>query len=473
MKDRDTRAAIHKLAGAGHGKRTIASALGISKNTVKTVLESGATAVPTLERSTLLDAERDVIIDLHLRCKGNLVRVHEELAAAGISVAYPTLTAFCRRNDIGVTPKQPAGEYDFKPGQEMQHDTSPHEVTIAGKKVLVQCASLILCFSRKQYAQVYERWSRLECRHFLSEGVVWLGGAAGDCMLDNSTVIMVGGTGKNAVPAAEMVPLAQRFGFEFIAHFVGDADRSGRVERVFHYIENNFYVGRTFSSIADLNEQLLAWCERNFGRFRKRLGASPATLFRLEAPALKPLPLHVPEVYVLRDRRVSVDGYVNLHTNRYSVAARWIHLQVEVRETVDSLRVFHGHELIGTHAKLKYGAYKRQMLPEHRHHASRRKGPSRPPTEDERVLRAQSVEIAKFVDVIRKKHRGRAVRAMRQLHRLWREYPTEAVSAAIAEALKYGLTDIARIERMVLRRIAGDFFHIPVDDDEPEEGDHG
>ena len=30
------------------------------------------------------------------------------------------------------------------PGQEMQHDTSPHRVILAGKPVMTQCASLIL-----------------------------------------------------------------------------------------------------------------------------------------------------------------------------------------------------------------------------------------------------------------------------------------------------------------------------------------
>ena len=46
--------------------------------------------------------------------------------ARGATLSYPALTAFCRRHGIGHDPPEPAGRYDFAPGQEMQHDTSPH-----------------------------------------------------------------------------------------------------------------------------------------------------------------------------------------------------------------------------------------------------------------------------------------------------------------------------------------------------------
>jgi hypothetical protein len=39
-----------------------------------------------------------------------------------------------------------------------------------------------------------------------------------------------------------------------------------------------------------------------------------------------------------------------------------------------------------------------------------------------------------------------------------REYPRDAFLAAVAEAAHYGLYDLDRLERMILRRIASDFF---------------
>jgi len=42
-------------------------------------------------------------------------------------------------------------------------------------------------------------------------------------------------------------------------------------------------------------------------------------LFAVERLHLKPLPAWIPEAYRLHQRMVEVEGYVALHTNRYSV----------------------------------------------------------------------------------------------------------------------------------------------------------
>jgi hypothetical protein len=115
-----------------------------------------------LERPEHLSASLPLVRELYDECRGNLVRVAEKLGEMGIAAGYSTLTAFCRRHEIGTTPKQAAGVYSFAPGEEMQHDTSPHTVTIAGKPVAAHCASLVLCYSHDLYAQLYRRWSRFE-----------------------------------------------------------------------------------------------------------------------------------------------------------------------------------------------------------------------------------------------------------------------------------------------------------------------
>ncbi len=87
-------------------------------------------------------------------CKGNLVRVHEELTPVE-RISYQALTAFCRRHGIGQEPNVPAGRYHFDPGEEIQHDTSPHDADIGGKKRNVQTASAVLCYSRMLFFQCY------------------------------------------------------------------------------------------------------------------------------------------------------------------------------------------------------------------------------------------------------------------------------------------------------------------------------
>jgi transposase len=179
----DTRVAILTLHSKKASIRAIARALKISRPAVQRVIEQGTVEVPSPQRTDQLVAELDRIRELYVSCQGNVVRVREELEAAGIKVAYPTLTAFCRRHEIGTTPKQVVGSYEFLPGEEMQHDTSPHSPIIAGKRRKVHCASLVLCYSHMLFSQVYPKFNRFWCKVFLVEALQYYEGAARRCML--------------------------------------------------------------------------------------------------------------------------------------------------------------------------------------------------------------------------------------------------------------------------------------------------
>jgi hypothetical protein len=72
-----------------------------------------------------------------------------------------------------------------------------------------------------------------------------------------------------------------------------------------------------------------------------------------------------------------------------------------------------------------------------------------------------------MVDVLKRHHGGRAVRAIRKLHRMFVEFPTEPLVVGVRRALEFGLVDLDRLERVVLRQISGDFFR------QPQEADDG
>ena len=110
------RTTILELNTQGVSKREIARVLGISRVAVRKVLRSNSTALPELHRAEKAEPYRQQILELFGQCKGNFVRVHEELVAAGAEMSYAALTAFCRRHGIGQVPTVPAGRYDFAPG---------------------------------------------------------------------------------------------------------------------------------------------------------------------------------------------------------------------------------------------------------------------------------------------------------------------------------------------------------------------
>jgi len=198
---------------------------------VRTVLAAGTPSVPPIDRAEKAEPYRAAILELVARCKGNLVRVHEELLAQGATLSYPALTGFCRRHAIGHAPARPAGRYEFEPGQEMQHDTSPHRASIGGVEQRVETASLVCCYSRMLFFQCYPGFNRFRCKVFLTDALGYLAGACGVCLIDNTHVVVASGTGARMVPAPEMAAFAERFGFVFRAHEKGDANRSARVER--------------------------------------------------------------------------------------------------------------------------------------------------------------------------------------------------------------------------------------------------
>ena len=63
---------------------------------------------------------------------------------------------------------------------------------------------------------------------------------------------------------------------------------------------------------------------------------------------------------------------------------------------------------------------------------------------------------------------GRGTLALRRLLALYREYPRPAVRQAVTLAQQYGLFYLDRLERLILRVIAKDYFRLSTDDEEPE-----
>lgn len=482
MLDQTTRTAVLKLHDAGHGTRAIGKALRISRGAVKRVLASRAAQPPPLARAELAEPYRAEILALYDTCKGNLVRVHEELVALGARLSYPALTAFCRHHGIGHAPPKPAGQYHFDPGEEMQHDTSPHEVSVGGRMRLAQTASLVLCYSHMLFFQHYPRFNRFTCKLFLHEAAHYYEGVCGRCMIDNTHVIVASGTGANMVPAPEMAAFAERLGFVFRAHEKGDANRSARVERPFHYIENNFLAGRKFDDWESLNREAVAWCDKVNATHKRHLHAAPRELFAVEKPRLVPLPLWVPEVYALHHRIVDAEGCVNVHQTRYSAPWQLIGRTVEVRETKERIEIFDGPRRVACHARLLDSRGARVIDKAHRPPRGQgRSARGDVSVEEEQLLRL-APELGDFVGRLKRHPHSRGLRDVRRLLRMVNDYPRGPLVETVRTASHYGLYNLERIERMLLRSLARDFFFVTPDapqpaaagrDADPEDPDDG
>jgi hypothetical protein len=267
------------------------------------------------------------------------------------------------------------------------------------------------------------------------------------------------------VPVPEMEAFAERYQTRFEAHEKGDANRSARVEGPFSFIQRNFFPGRRFADWADLNAQARQWCDRVNATYKKHLRAIPRELYTVERPALQRLPLWVPPVYRVHQRTVDVEGYVSVNTNRYSVPEDWIGRAVQVRESKAHLEIDgprHGHV---RHQRVLDPLGQRTTLPEHR----RPRAVRRPCAVEEQALLEAWPELSDYVAGLKRHGRRQVTLALRQLLRMGREYPREAFLAAVREAAHYGLYDLDRLERMVLRRIGSEYFLLPDQGDDDDE----
>lgn len=401
-----------------------------------------------------------LIEPLFQRYRGNVVRLQEVLKDDyHTHLAYSTLTRLVRQAGLRA-PKRRAGTYHFEPGQEMQHDTSPHRVIIGDKPVTAQCAALVLAYSRRLFIQYYPRYTRFEARWFLTEAFQFMDGTCPCCVIDNTSVLVASGSGPGAQIAPEMAAFGRLFGVAFRPHAVGHADRKARVERPFAYVEGNFLVGRTFSDWQDLNRHALMWCQNVANQKPKRaLGMSPEAAYVMEKPTLIPLPAYIPPVYQSGYRVVDVEAYVTLDTNRYSVPERLIGQSVEVLKYPDRVRVFFDHQKVADHPHL-IGKRDGKITAKGHHAPLAKQRAYQGPAAEEHHLMGHAEVLDRYVTELKKRATGRGVARLRRLLNLKRTYPEAAFLAAVDLALQYGLYDLARLERLILERVAGDFFQL-------------
>lgn len=408
------------------------------------------------------------IEDAFRRADGNVVRVAELLATEHqLEVPYSTLTRWVRDAGLRAAPRR-AGTYTFLPAEEMQHDTSPHRIEIAGRTVTAQCASLVLAFSRRLFIRYYPRFTRFEAKAFLHDAFTFMDGTCPRCVIDNTSVIVVAGSGDDATIAPEMRAFAEAYGVTFRAHAVGHADRSARVERPFSYVERNFLAARRFEDFDDLNAQALCWCNEVTNAKPKRvLGMSPEAAYVLEKPHLILLPECRPPVYETHERIVDTYGYVSLDTNRYSVPERFVGKTVTVYKYPADVRIYHRNRPLANHPRLVAQRDTKHTLPGH--HLTPERQQRRGPSPEEQLLRGEDERLDRYVTALKHRAPGRGVRKLRRLLELKRTYPRTAFFAAIDTALAYGLYELTRLERLILRHVAGDFFSLgPEHDDDLE-----
>ena len=132
-------------------------------------------------------------------------------------------------------------------------------------------------------------FNRFRMKCFLHEGLMFWGHAAPVCIIDNTNLARLRGTGKHAIMVPEMEVFANQYGFRFICHEKNHANRKAGEERSFWTVETNFFPGRRFESLEDMNQQAFQWATvRLEHRPVAKTRLIPAQAFEHERPYLVP-----------------------------------------------------------------------------------------------------------------------------------------------------------------------------------------
>jgi hypothetical protein len=292
MIDADKRQAALTLFESGKSKKRIARLLELDIKTVRKIIRRSGSNDSVKPRSDNIDVDDELLRKVYQDCEGYRQRVHEVLSEEhGLEIAYSTLTRKIREAGLGRKAPARSSRVPDVPGEEMQHDTSMYELKIGGKKAKVIGSGLYLRYSKLRYVRFYRRFDRFAMKCFMEEALRFWGYSAGICIIDNTSLAIWYGSGYRAVFAPEMVHFARAYGFEWKAHEIGHHNRKAGKERNFWTVETNFFPGRTFGSLEDLNEQAFQWAtDRYAKRPQAKTGLIPADAFEHEKPICSSCP---------------------------------------------------------------------------------------------------------------------------------------------------------------------------------------
>src|SRR5215471_5659061 len=450
MIDADKRQAVFLLHQEGMARNQIARQLRISPSTVEVIIQQKG-EMPVHTRKDKIQVDPDLLKRLYQECDGYAQRVHEKLVEdESIQIQYSTLTRLLR--DLGLSRgREPRCErVPDEPGAEMQHDTTRYAILLGGVRVRVVASLLYLRYSKRRYLRFYRLFNRFRMKCFLHEALVFWRHAAPECIIDNTNLARLRGTGREAVMAPEMEAFAKQYGFRFVCHEKGHANRKAGEERSFWTVETNFFPGRRFQSLEDLNQQALEWATV---RMEQRPAAKsqliPAQAFERERAVLIALPAHLPPPYQVHERGTDQYGYAAFDGNYYWVPGS-SRKDVKILEYSEHLKIYQERQCLVEYSLPADGVHNQLISPKEMPPPQRQpKHRKRPTEEEEKRLRALSPSVDRYLNfVLSSAGDIRRHQFIRELFALSRRMPPALFLETVERALRYGIRDGETLERM-------------------------
>jgi transposase len=461
----DKRKAVFLLHQEGQPVGEIARLLGLSPSTVRVIIEQEGAPPPRHPRSDKQTLDEQLLRRLYQECQGRMVRVHEKLVEEeGVKVGYCTLKRRLRELGISHPPKERCQRVPDEPGVEMQHDTSTYRIELAGRPVRLVGSLIYLRYSKRRYLKFYRAFNRFKMKCFFHQALTFWGYAARQCIIDNTNLARLRGTGANALIHPEMEAFAKQYSFIYRCHALRHSNRKAGEERSFWTVETNFFPGRTYQNLEDLNRQAFEWSTTRLDhKPQGKAKLIPAKAFEHERTYLFSLPAHLPAPYKLQGRGTDAYGFMSFEGNFYWVPGTGCQ-EVTVLEYSDRLKIYQAGQCLAEYPLPPDGVKNSQFAPEGQppppHHAHNRRHPTQA---EEKYLRDLAPAVGAYLDFALPTKGIQRHELIRHLLALSRKMSLELLVKTLQRAHKYRITDRQTLQNIALLSLQEGSGQLPLE----------
>lgn len=221
--------------------------------------------------------------------------------------------------------------YETLPGKQAQMDWGIlHYADGDGLIHKTPAFIMILGSSRAKYVEFTKRCDLYSLLRCILNAVEYFGGVPETILTDRMKTVMIGTEAGKPIFNRQFSEFAADMGFVPKLCRARRPQTKGKVERLVHYVKDNFLPGRVFTDLQDLNLQALSWCRKVDSKIHGTTGEIPLKALAKE-PLLPLPPLSVRDLYRWEIRKVTRDGFVSYDGVKYGLPWEYSNREVRVR----------------------------------------------------------------------------------------------------------------------------------------------
>lgn len=345
---------IKVLKEQGLSIRKIAKKLRVSRNTVRRALrEEGVVRYTRPGVVCKLDPYKNYLLMKIGEADFTSTRLYREIKELGYKGSYTLVKEFLREYRIK-REKEATVRFETVPGQQGQVDWSDFgsvEFSDYKEKKHVSCFCMVLGFSRCMNNEYYFCQSLENFIDAHIKSFEYFGGVPKEILYDRvKSVVLESYTDSEVKWNEKFLDFARFYGFKPLLCRPYWPRTKGKVERPYGYIEEDFFLGRTFKNLDDLNNQGREWLDKTANlRIHGTTREVPLVRLEHERKYLIPLPERRYEFYEEVLRRSAKDCYISYGGNRYSVPWKYVKKDLRVLVKAGEIFIYQGEEKICSH----------------------------------------------------------------------------------------------------------------------------